>query len=91
MGARRQSLDIIIDTSDRVKDAFAQGIQRIGKTFERRSSESELPNTETNEFFLFSRSDFKDGLSDEQIENLLLDNQDDCTEIFQNVVNISSK
>jgi hypothetical protein len=84
MGSRRQSLDIIIDTSDRVKDAFTQGIQRIGKTFERRSSESELPTTETNDFFLFGRPDYKDGLSDEQIENLFEIDQD-CKEMFQSI------
>ncbi|KAL1399886.1 hypothetical protein pipiens_007873 [Culex pipiens pipiens] len=39
---RRQSLDIIIDTGDRVKDVFTQGIQRIGRTLERRNSESEV-------------------------------------------------
>ncbi|XP_050068374.1 uncharacterized protein LOC126556870 [Anopheles maculipalpis] len=87
---RRQSLDIIIDTGDRVKDVFAQGIQRIGKTLERRNSESEVARDESagSDFFLFQRSDpAKDGLSDEQVENLLLDQ--DCTDIFQNVVNIS--
>uniref|UniRef100_A0A182PPD0 SH3 domain-binding protein 5 n=1 Tax=Anopheles epiroticus TaxID=199890 RepID=A0A182PPD0_9DIPT len=87
---RRQSLDIIIDTGDRVKDAFAQGIQRIGKTLERRNSESEVARDESagSDFFLFQRADpAKDGLSDEQVENLLLDQ--DCTDIFQNVVNIS--
>ncbi|XP_052872025.1 uncharacterized protein LOC128277552 [Anopheles cruzii] len=90
VGGRRQSLDIIIDTGDRVKDAFTQGIQRIGKTLERRNSESEVPGDETvgSDFFLFQRSDpAKDGLSDEQVENLLLDQ--DCSDIFQNVVNIS--
>uniref|UniRef100_A0A182K131 SH3 domain-binding protein 5 n=1 Tax=Anopheles christyi TaxID=43041 RepID=A0A182K131_9DIPT len=87
---RRQSLDIIIDTGDRVKDVFAQGIQRIGKTLERRNSESEVAREESagSDFFLFQRADpAKDGLSDEQVENLLLDQ--DCTDIFQNVVNIS--
>ncbi|XP_053678177.1 uncharacterized protein LOC128728573 [Anopheles nili] len=87
---RRQSLDIIIDTGDRVKDAFTQGIQRIGKTLERRNSESEVAREESvgSDFFLFQRSDpAKDGLSDEQVENLLLDQ--DCSDIFQNVVNIS--
>uniref|UniRef100_A0A182I9F2 SH3 domain-binding protein 5-like n=1 Tax=Anopheles arabiensis TaxID=7173 RepID=A0A182I9F2_ANOAR len=87
---RRQSLDIIIDTGDRVKDVFAQGIQRIGKTLERRNSESEVARDESagSDFFLFQRADpTKDGLSDEQVENLLLDQ--DCTDIFQNVVNIS--
>uniref|UniRef100_A0A182N1D1 SH3 domain-binding protein 5-like n=1 Tax=Anopheles dirus TaxID=7168 RepID=A0A182N1D1_9DIPT len=87
---RRQSLDIIIDTGDRVKDVFAQGIQRIGKTLERRNSESEVARDESagSDFFLFQRADpAKDGLSDEQVANLLLDQ--DCTDIFQNVVNIS--
>ncbi|XP_035776156.1 uncharacterized protein LOC118458083 isoform X2 [Anopheles albimanus] len=91
-GARRQSLDIIIDTGDRVKDAFTQGIQRIGKSLERRNSESEATGDDAvsvgSDFFLFQRSDpAKDGLSDEQVENLLLDQ--DCTDIFHNVVNIS--
>ncbi|ETN67768.1 hypothetical protein AND_000409 [Anopheles darlingi] len=91
-GTRRQSLDIIIDTGDRVKDAFTQGIQRIGKSLERRNSESEATGDDAasvgSDFFLFQRSDpAKDGLSDEQVENLLLDQ--DCTDIFHNVVNIS--
>ncbi|XP_058443654.1 uncharacterized protein LOC131425629 isoform X1 [Malaya genurostris] len=110
---RRQSLDIIIDTGDRVKDAFTQGIQRIGRTLERRNSESELgrdgdstggngfpgsgggsngtgSNSGTgSDFFLFQRSSdsARDGLSDEQVENLLLGQ--DCTDLFQNVVNLS--
>uniref|UniRef100_A0AAG5D9D8 SH3 domain-binding protein 5 n=1 Tax=Anopheles atroparvus TaxID=41427 RepID=A0AAG5D9D8_ANOAO len=91
MAGRRQSLDIIIDTGDRVKDVFAQGIQRIGKTLERRNSESEVARDDAvggTDFFLFQRSDpAKDGLSDEQVENLLLDQ--DCSDIFQHVVNIS--
>ncbi|XP_058127199.1 SH3 domain-binding protein 5 [Anopheles ziemanni] len=91
MAGRRQSLDIIIDTGDRVKDVFTQGIQRIGKTLERRNSESEVARDDAvggTDFFLFQRSDpAKDGLSDEQVENLLLDQ--DCSDIFQNVVNIS--
>lgn len=39
--SRRQSLDILIDASDRVKDAFATGFSRVGKSLERRNSESE--------------------------------------------------
>ncbi|EAT39156.1 AAEL009014-PA, partial [Aedes aegypti] len=93
---RRQSLDIIIDTSDRVKDAFTQGIQRIGRSLERRNSESEVVRDGSDgltgvgnggngsgsgtgsgtgsDFFLFQRSSdpARDGLSDEQVENLLL-------------------
>lgn len=101
---RRQSLDIIIDTSDRVKDAFTQGIQRIGRSLERRNSESEVARDGDSvgvnggngtgsgtgsDFFLFQRSSdpARDGLSDEQVENLLLDQ--DCSDLFQNVVNLS--
>ncbi|XP_053692736.1 SH3 domain-binding protein 5 [Sabethes cyaneus] len=114
---RRQSLDIIIDTGDRMKDAFTQGIQRIGRTLERRNSESEIARDGDNlggggngssgtgggvgsngtgsnsgtgsDFFLFQRSSdtARDGLSDEQVENLLLGQ--DCSDLFQNVVNIS--
>lgn len=98
---RRQSLDIISDTSDRVKDAFTQGIQRIGRSLERRNSESEVARDgdsigvnggssgNGSDFFLFQRSSdpARDGLSDEQVENLLL-NQD-CSDLFQNVVNLS--
>ncbi|XP_055523436.1 uncharacterized protein LOC129717508 isoform X2 [Wyeomyia smithii] len=114
---RRQSLDIIIDTGDRVKDAFTQGIQRIGRSLERRNSESEIARHGENmgsggndnggssggigsngtgsnsgtgsDFFLFQRSSdtARDGLSDEQVENLLLGQ--DCSDLFQNVVNIS--
>ncbi|XP_055641453.1 uncharacterized protein LOC129778523 isoform X2 [Toxorhynchites rutilus septentrionalis] len=104
---RRQSLDIIIDTGDRVKDVFTQGIQRIGRTLERRNSESEVARDEDSgggassgvgtgsnsgtgsDFFLFQRSSdpSRDGLSDEQVENLLLGQ--DCSNLFQNVVNIS--
>uniref|UniRef100_A0A1Q3FKG8 Putative btk-associated sh3-domain binding protein sab n=2 Tax=Culex tarsalis TaxID=7177 RepID=A0A1Q3FKG8_CULTA len=107
-GGRRQSLDIIIDTGDRVKDVFTQGIQRIGRTLERRNSESEVARDGDgtggsgaggggdsggsalgSDFFLFQRSSdsARDGLSDEQVENLLLGQ--DCTDLFQNVVNIS--
>lgn len=100
-GGRRQSLDIISDTSDRVKDAFTQGIQRIGRSLERRNSESEVARDGDSagvnggssgtgsDFFLFQRSSdpARDGLSDEQVENLLLDQ--DCSDLFQNVVNLS--
>ncbi|XP_062538666.1 uncharacterized protein LOC134206936 isoform X2 [Armigeres subalbatus] len=104
---RRQSLDIIIDTGDRVKDAFTQGIQRIGRSLERRNSESEVARDGSDgtigggtggsgsgsgtgsDFFLFQRSSdpARDGLSDEQVENLLLGQ--DCSDLFQNVVNLS--
>ncbi|XP_055710926.1 SH3 domain-binding protein 5 isoform X2 [Phlebotomus papatasi] len=84
---RRQSLDLLIDASDKVKDVFAQGFQRVGKTLERRNSESEV-NSESHDFFLF-KSDNKDGLSDEQVENLNLD-QD--SEIYRNNdIDISKK
>lgn len=39
---RRQSLDILLDAGDRVKDVFATGFQRVGKSLERRNSESEV-------------------------------------------------
>lgn len=39
--SRRQSLDILIDAGDRVKDALATGFSRVGKSLERRNSESE--------------------------------------------------
>lgn len=51
---RRQSLDILIDASDRVKDVFATSFQKVGKTLERRNSESEV-NSESSDFFSFSR------------------------------------
>jgi flagellar hook-basal body complex protein FliE len=55
-GSRRQSFDMLIgDTGDRVKDVFTQSIQRIGKTLERRNSESEIASTESTDFFSFSR------------------------------------
>ncbi|XP_055684799.1 SH3 domain-binding protein 5 isoform X2 [Lutzomyia longipalpis] len=76
---RRQSLDLLIDASDKVKDVFTQGFQRVGKTLERRNSESEV-NNESHDFFLF-KSDNKDGLSDEQVENLNL-HQD--SEVYRN-------
>lgn len=62
---RRQSLDILYDASDKVKDVFTQGFQKVGRSLERRNSESEA----SLEFFLFSRSD---QLTDGQIKNLLL-------------------
>ncbi|GAB0094561.1 uncharacterized protein DMENIID0001_098780 [Sergentomyia squamirostris] len=71
---RRQSLDLLIDASDKVKDVFAQGFQRVGKTLERRNSESEVHRNASNEHFLF-KSENKDGLSDEQVENLHLDQE----------------
>lgn len=48
---RRQSLDILYDAGDRVKDVFAQGIQKVGRTLERRNSESEA----SLEFFFLNR------------------------------------
>lgn len=53
--SRRQSLDLLIDASDRVKDVFASGFQKVGKTLERRNSESEMNTSETTDFFPFSR------------------------------------
>lgn len=59
--SRRQSLDILIDASDRVKDAFATGFQRVGKSLERRNSESEVSGggggsgESSGDFFSFSR------------------------------------
>lgn len=62
-GSRRQSLDILIDAGDRVKDAFATGIFKVGKSLERRNSESEMApdaaggggGSTTSDFFSFSR------------------------------------
>ncbi|XP_055913147.1 guanine nucleotide exchange factor rei-2 isoform X2 [Eupeodes corollae] len=83
---RRQSLDLLIDASDKVKDVFTFGMQRVGKSLERRNSESEM-NNENSDFFLFSRSD-KDHLSDEQVENLLLNDEGDL--VLQNMNDISN-
>ncbi|XP_073828980.1 uncharacterized protein isoform X1 [Musca autumnalis] len=98
VGGRRQSLDLLIDASDKVKDVFSFGFQKVGRTLERRNSESEMNNecggngspstvsgmtganntstssstTSAGDFFLFVRSEPKELLSDEQVENLLL-------------------
>ncbi|XP_075156058.1 uncharacterized protein LOC142229390 isoform X2 [Haematobia irritans] len=103
VGGRRQSLDLLIDASDKVKDVFSFGFQKVGRSLERRNSESEMNNecsgngtnstasgtgsvlggggshtsstsntTSAGDFFLFSRSEPKELLSDEQVENLLL-------------------
>nr|XP_036222445.1 SH3 domain-binding protein 5 isoform X1 [Bactrocera oleae] len=94
MSGRRQSLDLLIDAGDKVKDVFSFGFQRVGKSLERRNSESEMnaenadgntsgatatgatsggKTTSAGDFFLFSRSsEPKELLSDEQVENLLL-------------------
>ncbi|XP_017018231.1 SH3 domain-binding protein 5-like isoform X2 [Drosophila kikkawai] len=99
---RRQSLDLLIDAGDKVKDVFSYGFQKVGRSLERRNSESEMAgdnasgaeeealltaHTEVtsassasassssgpSDFFLFSRSsEPKELLSDEQVENLLL-------------------
>lgn len=57
--SRRQSLDILFDAGDRVKDAFATGFQKVGKSLERRNSESEVASesssTSTSDFFSFGR------------------------------------
>ncbi|KAH8337066.1 hypothetical protein KR074_006575 [Drosophila pseudoananassae] len=113
-GGRRQSLDLLIDAGDKVKDVFSYGFQRVGRTLERRNSESEVAgeggaegeallgggpvtamtissgsgattggggalgggggnSSSGGDFFLFSRSsEPKELLSDEQVENLLL-------------------
>lgn len=66
---RRQSLDILYDASDRVKDAFQLGFQKVGRTLERRNSESEA----SMDFFMFSTGNSKnEQLTDEQVENLQL-------------------
>ncbi|XP_012161136.1 SH3 domain-binding protein 5-like isoform X2 [Ceratitis capitata] len=97
MSGRRQSLDLLIDAGDKVKDVFSFGFQKVGKTLERRNSESEMnaenadnggaagavgaasggggggKTSSAGDFFLFSRStEPKELLSDEQVENLLL-------------------
>ncbi|KAI8116261.1 hypothetical protein FF38_10690 [Lucilia cuprina] len=106
VGGRRQSLDLLIDASDKVKDVFSFGFQKVGRSLERRNSESEMnsecsngstnvaiggsvmgsssgggvggANTSTSstssasDFLFFSRSEPKELLSDEQVENLLL-------------------
>ncbi|XP_032594120.1 SH3 domain-binding protein 5 isoform X2 [Drosophila grimshawi] len=117
---RRQSLDLLIDAGDKVKDVFSYGFQKVGRTLERRNSESEMASDlgETDallatnatttatavsavsaaaaaasatsasssnnsssgagDFFLFSRSsEPKELLSDEQVENLLLNHMVD--------------
>lgn len=54
---RRQSLDLLIDAGDRVKDVFTNiSFTKVGKTMERRNSESEVPVSEqkgTSDFFSF--------------------------------------
>lgn len=54
---RRQSLDLLLDASDRVKDVFTNiTFTKVGKTLERRNSESEIPQTEqtgSSDFFSF--------------------------------------
>ncbi|XP_037820601.1 dentin sialophosphoprotein isoform X3 [Lucilia sericata] len=104
VSGRRQSLDLLIDASDKVKDVFSFGFQKVGRSLERRNSESEMnsecsngstnvaiggsvmgsssggggANTSTSstssasDFLFFSRSEPKELLSDEQVENLLL-------------------
>lgn len=39
---RRQSLDLLIDAGDKVKDVFSYGFQKVGRSLERRNSESEM-------------------------------------------------
>lgn len=54
---RRQSLDLLIDAGDRVKDVFTNiSFTKVGKTMERRNSESEIAQTEqtgSSDFFSF--------------------------------------
>lgn len=54
---RRQSLDLLIDAGDRVKDVFTNiSFTKVGKQMERRNSESEIPVSEqkgTSDFFSF--------------------------------------
>lgn len=54
---RRQSLDLLIDAGDRVKDVFTNiSFTKVGKTMERRNSESEIPPSEqkgSSDFFSF--------------------------------------
>ncbi|TMW41610.1 hypothetical protein DOY81_013311 [Sarcophaga bullata] len=105
---RRQSLDLLIDASDKVKDVFSFGFQKVGRSLERRNSESEMNIESSNgtanasvisgsnigsssgmggvfggnnstsstssasDFLFFTRSEPKEILSDEQVENLLL-------------------
>lgn len=52
--SRRQSLDILIDASDKVKDVFTLSFQKVGKSLERRSSESEV-SSDSSDFFSFTR------------------------------------
>lgn len=69
--SRRQSLDILIDASDRVKDAFATGFSRVGKSLERRNSESEASaGSDSGE----SSGDFFSAFSRYATYNLLIKN-----------------
>ncbi|XP_022208758.2 SH3 domain-binding protein 5-like isoform X2 [Drosophila obscura] len=43
---RRQSLDLLIDAGDKVKDVFSYGFQKVGRSLERRNSESEMAASE---------------------------------------------
>ncbi|KAL5277642.1 SH3BP5L family protein [Megaselia abdita] len=74
---RRQSLEMLIDASDKVKDAFTTSFHKVGQKLERRNSESEMQSDNNSgiDFFSFSRSD-KEFLTDEQVENLLLNGED---------------
>lgn len=48
VSGRRQSLDLLIDASDKVKDVFSFGFQKVGRTLERRNSESEMNSESSN-------------------------------------------
>lgn len=48
VSGRRQSLDLLIDASDKVKDVFSFGFQKVGRTLERRNSESEMNSDGSN-------------------------------------------
>lgn len=54
---RRQSLEMLIDASDKVKDVFANSFQKVGQKLERRNSESEVQSDNNSgiDFFSFSR------------------------------------
>lgn len=48
VSGRRQSLDLLIDASDKVKDVFSFGFQKVGRSLERRNSESEMNSESSN-------------------------------------------
>lgn len=54
---RRQSLEMLIDASDKVKDVFTTSFHKVGQKLERRNSESEMQSDNNSgiDFFSFSR------------------------------------